>query len=457
MATDVIVPPEQPNASMRCSFCKKTRAQVFKIVLGPNVSICDECVELCEEILAEERLKVKTSAAAPAPQLATPREIYSYLNDYVIGQDAAKRTLAVAVYNHYKRIHDIDNPVLTSRILSATAGEQVELGKSNILMLGPTGCGKTYLAATLAKKLDVPFALVDATTLTEAGYVGDDVENILLRLINAADGDIAKAQRGIIYIDEIDKIARKGGENLSITRDVSGEGVQQALLKIIEGTVATVPPEGGRKHPAHANIEIDTSNILFIVAGAFDNIDDRIAARVGAGGIGFGAELGGSVKNPLDQIMPEDLAHYGIIPELIGRLPVISTLSELNEEELARVLTEPKNALLKQYRHLFALDGVELIIDDAAIAAIARLAAERGTGARGLRSMMEQILQPVMFEIPDRTDVVSIVIGEDTVLNGAEPRYVLQAPDPGTETTRTAKGEAKTASLKAAKAGRKVA
>ena len=259
MATDIIVPPEQPNASMRCSFCKKTRAQVFKIVLGPNVSICDECVELCEEILAEERLKVKSSAAAPASQLATPREIYSYLNDYVIGQDAAKRTLAVAVYNHYKRIHDIDNPVLTSRILSATAGEQVELGKSNILMLGPTGCGKTYLAATLAKKLDVPFALVDATTLTEAGYVGDDVENILLRLINAADGDIAKAQRGIIYIDEIDKIARKGGENLSITRDVSGEGVQQALLKIIEGTVATVPPEGGRKHPAHANIEIDTS------------------------------------------------------------------------------------------------------------------------------------------------------------------------------------------------------
>jgi len=423
---------------MRCSFCKKTRAQVFKIVLGPNVSICDECVELCEEILADERLKANAPVAPASPkQLATPREIYNHLNDYVIGQDAAKRTLAVAVYNHYKRIHDLDNPVLTSRTLSATAGEQVELGKSNILMLGPTGCGKTYLAATLAKKLDV--------------------ENILLRLINAADGDVAKAQRGIIYIDEIDKIARKGGENLSITRDVSGEGVQQALLKIIEGTVATVPPEGGRKHPAHANIEIDTSNILFIVAGAFDNIDDRIAARVGAGGIGFGADLGGTVRDPLEQIMPEDLAHYGIIPELIGRLPVISTLSELNEEELARVLTEPKNALLKQYRHLFALDGVELIIDDAAIAAIARLAAERGTGARGLRSMMEQILQPVMFEIPDRTDVVSIVIGEDTVLNGAEPRYVLQAPDPGTETTRTAKGDAKTASLKAAKAGRKVA
>ena len=348
----------------------------------------------------------------------------------------------MAVYNHYKRIHDLDNPVLTSRTLSATAGEHVELGKSNILMLGPTGCGKTYLASTLAKKLDVPFALVDATTLTEAGYVGDDVENILLRLINAADGDVAKAQRGIIYIDEIDKIARKGGENLS---------------KIIEGTVATVPPEGGRKHPSHANIEIDTSNILFIVAGAFDNIDDRIAARVGVGGIGFGAELGGAVRDPLEQIMPEDLAHYGIIPELIGRLPVISTLSDLNEEELARVLTEPKNALLKQYRHLFALDGVELVLDDAAVAAIARLAAERGTGARGLRSMMEKILQPIMFEIPDRTDVVSIVIGEDTVLNGTKPHYVLQAPDPGKNTSRTSKAEGKAASLKTVKKSRKVA
>ena len=431
------------KGQLKCSFCGKTQEQVRKLVAGPGVYICDECIELCNEIIAEE---LGDDIDVGLKDIPKPKEIRRILDQYVIGQDEAKKSLSVAVYNHYKRIH-----------AGQGKNEDVELRKSNVLMIGPTGSGKTLLAQTLARILNVPFAIADATSLTEAGYVGEDVENILLKLIQAADYDIEKAQRGIIYIDEIDKIARKGGENLSITRDVSGEGVQQALLKIIEGTVATVPPEGGRKHPAHANIEIDTSNILFIVAGAFDNIDDRIAARVGSGGIGFGAELGGTVRDPLEQIMPEDLAHYGIIPELIGRLPVISTLSELNEEELARVLTEPKNALLKQYRHLFALDGVELIIDDAAIAAIARLAAERGTGARGLRSMMEQILQPVMFEIPDRTDVVSIVIGEDTVLNGAEPRYVLQAPDPGTETTRTAKGDAKTASLKAAKAGRKVA
>ena len=466
---------EGRDADIACAFCGKQPHQVAAMISGPNgIYICDECISVCADAMmrdlglsvpghdeaamaegfshAEEGRHarvgdgvVTASVADPAPEdvlpdLPTPHELYAELSEHVVGQEQAKRALSVAVYNHYKRI---------SLGADAVDGD-VELAKSNIMLLGPTGSGKTLLAQTLARTLRVPFAIADATTLTEAGYVGDDVENILLRLINAADGDIAKAQRGIIYIDEIDKIARKGGENLSITRDVSGEGVQQALLKIIEGTVATVPPEGGRKHPAHANIEIDTSNILFIVAGAFDNIDDRIAARVGAGGIGFGAELGGSVKNPLDQIMPEDLAHYGIIPELIGRLPVISTLSELNEEELARVLTEPKNALLKQYRHLFALDGVDLVLDDAAVAAIARLAAERGTGARGLRAMMEQILQPIMFDIPDRTDVVSIVIGEDTVLNGTEPRYVLQAPDPETETTRTVKGEAKAASLKEA-------
>ena len=422
-----------------CSFCGRAEPETEMLIRGMAGNICNYCVEqaniIIEEAFGAKAQKVKETVSGDMT-LKTPQEIKQFLDQYVIGQDFTKKILSVAVYNHYKRLQQ------------PNADDEVEIQKSNVIMVGETGTGKTLVARTIAKMLNVPIAIVDATVLTEAGYVGEDVESILTRLLQAADYDVEKAERGIVFIDEIDKIARKGGENLSITRDVSGEGVQQALLKIIEGTVATVPPEGGRKHPAHANIEIDTSNILFIVAGAFDNIDDRIAARVGAGGIGFGAELGGSVKNPLDQIMPEDLAHYGIIPELIGRLPVISTLSELNEEELARVLTEPKNALLKQYRHLFALDGVELIIDDAAVAAIARLAAERGTGARGLRSMMEQILQPIMFDIPDRTDVVSIVIGEDTVLNGTEPRYVLQAPDPEAETTRTVTEEAKAASVK---------
>ena len=396
---------------MRCSFCSKTRTQVFKIVIGPHVSICDECIALCNEILHEERQKTKKPQTKKIKKLATPREIYSYLHDYVIGQDSAKRTLAVAVYNHYKRIHDLNNPVLHSRTLSATAGESVDLGKSNILMIGPTGSGKTYLAQSLAKKLDVPFAIVDATTLTEAGYVGDDVENILLRLINAADGDVEKAQHG----------------------------VQQALLKIIEGTLATVPPEGGRKHPAHTNLEIETSNILFIVAGAFDGLEDRILARTDRTSIGFGAELTAApdTDQTLSQIMPEDLTHYGIIPELIGRLPVISTLKELTTEELEQILTKPKNALLKQYKHLFALDGVELIFEDDALHAVAELAETRKTGARGLRSMMEGILQPIMFEVPDRQDVTTVVITEDTVRTGAEPVYVLEADEKSSKSART--------------------
>ena len=423
---------------IRCSFCTKKRSQVQKIVMGPQVYICNECIALCSDIIAEELLSDQpTRRISREHRLATPSEIYEYLQEYVIGQEGAKRALAVAVYNHYKRIHELDNPVLSSRTLMATAGEPVELGKSNILVVGPTGSGKTYLAQTLAKKLDVPFALVDATSLTEAGYVGDDVENILLRLINAADGDISRAQRGIIYIDEIDKIARKNGENVSITRDVSGEGVQQALLKIIEGTVATVPPEGGRKHPTASNLEIDTSEILFIVGGAFDGLQERVASRTSSAAIGFGADIDARVsEDALDELMPEDLTHYGIIPELIGRLPVITVLHELGVDELRRILTEPKNALVKQYKHLLALDGVELLFEDAALEAIAAKAVERKVGARGLRSMMEYLLQPVMFELPDREDVTAVVITAECVLSGAEPTYVLQAPAPAPKTKR---------------------
>lgn len=420
---------DTPTVGVRCSFCDKPRTRARKIVIGPSVNICNECVVLCNDILDEEIKREVSQRARTEKKLATPREIFKHLQDYVVGQEDAKRALAVAVYNHYKRIQDDNNPVMSSRTLAATLGEPVDLGKSNILMVGPTGCGKTYLAQALAKKLDVPCALVDATTLTEAGYVGDDVENILLRLINAADGDIKRAQRGIIYIDEIDKIARKG-ENMSITRDVSGEGVQQALLKIIEGTVAGVPPEGGRKHPSQANLEIDTSNILFIVAGAFDGLSERIAARKAGTGIGFGAELGsGTSEGSLEELTPDDLVHYGLIPELIGRLPVITTLQKLSEDELYRVLTEPKNALMKQYRHLFALDGVELMFEDDAIRVVARRAVERGSGARGLRAIMEHILQPIMFEVPDRKNVTAVVITEAVARGNAAPMYVLESDE----------------------------
>lgn len=416
------------SPGVRCSFCDKPRTPARKVVIGPNVNICNECVGLCNDILEEETKRETAPKVRSQRTLATPREIFDHLQDYVVGQEDAKRTLAVAVYNHYKRIQESDNPLLSSRTLAASLGEQIDLGKSNILMIGPTGCGKTYLAQSLAKKLDVPCALVDATTLTEAGYVGDDVENILLRLINAADGDVKKAERGIIYIDEIDKIARKG-ENMSITRDVSGEGVQQALLKIIEGTVAGVPPEGGRKHPTQTTLEIDTSHILFIVAGAFDGLQERVASRTAPAGIGFGAELetGKNTGSYLNDLTPDDLAHYGLIPELIGRLPVVTTLQQLTEEELYQVLTEPKNALMKQYKHLFALDGVDLMFEEEAIRIVAHRAAERNSGARGLRAMMESILLPIMFDIPDRDDITAVVITEAAARGEGEPAYVLEA------------------------------
>ena len=389
------------SPGVRCSFCDKPRTPARKVVIGPNVNICNECVGLCNDILEEETKRETAPKVRSQRTLATPREIFDHLQDYVVGQEDAKRTLAVAVYNHYKRIQESDNPLLSSRTLAASLGEQIDLGKSNILMIGPTGCGKTYLAQSLAKKLDVPCALVDATTLTEAGYVGDDVENILLRLINAADGDVKKAERGIIYIDEIDKIARKG-ENMSITRDVSGEGVQQALLKIIEGTVAGVPPEGGRKHPTQTTLEIDTSHILFIVAGAFDGLQERVASRTAPAGIGFGAELetGKNTGSYLNDLTPDDLAHYGLIPELIGRLPVVTTLQQLTEEELYQVLTEPKNALVKQYQKLLEMDGVKLDFDEEALHLIAKEALKRKTGARGLRSIIESIMRNVMYEVP---------------------------------------------------------
>ena len=407
-----------------CSFCGKPQSQVRRLIAGPDVYICDECVKLCEDILEEEFPEIKEEASLDfGGKLPKPKEIDATLSDYVIDQERAKKILAVAVYNHYKRINALGEKPRKGR---KPAKDDVEIQKSNIVMIGPTGSGKTLLAQTLAKILDVPFAIADATALTEAGYVGEDVENILLKLIQAADGDIEKAQKGIIYVDEIDKLGRKG-DNPSITRDVSGEGVQQALLKILEGTVANVPPQGGRKHPMQEFIQFDTTNVLFICGGAFDGLDKIIQARIGKKNIGFNSDIVSQKdKDPniLDKVQGEDLLHYGLIPEFIGRLPVIVTLRELSVEALMRIILEPKNAIIKQYKKLFSIDGTELEIEQDAVRAVAEKAIAKKTGARGLRSILEEILTDIMYEIPSRSDVKKVIITKSCI-EGGEPTLVL--------------------------------